>query len=177
MRCPVLAIGAALLCGCAPAYYVHQWRPETVESLTEVDGKPRARVRTNVSILGIRKPDLEAGTVAQAEVRLLVENLGYEPLTLSAGSIALTSADLQSFGYARVTPDPVPLDLFESEEYHVVFPLPEGGQPWNYDLSSVTFTWACDFDGELVRKRAVFRYFESYPEQGREWSSTRSAYP
>ena len=126
---------AALLL--APACKSSRWydaryvpAPNEMEVRTEsVSG---SGVRALASVLGVARPDQEAGREKQVEMRLRFENLGTVPARLSEKDLALLSADLVPFARPRVEPrDDPAIPPGETRQFDVAFPAPEEEIDWS----------------------------------------------
>lgn len=138
----VLACIALFTSGCA-TWYDARFVPAPLEMRLSDSATPELEGRALISVVGVRRPDGQAGTPAQFELALRLENLGQLPFRIDTAAFELVTADLESLSGARLRPDPLPeLAPGGSAQLELVFPLPEGRKIGEYDLSGLNLRWA-----------------------------------
>jgi len=146
------------------SYYGHTFLPAPLEVQIGVDGDPESQARTLLRVVGIRKPNKQTGQPAQVELRLRVENLGGNPALLDVASVSLVTADLRTIGAPEFTPEPEPVLSNAFAVYDIVFRLPEGARPKDYDLAGLNIGYTIDFDETRVTTGVTFeRYARAAP--------------
>jgi len=153
-----LLLAALLAAGCSTSrWYDYRFSPAPLEAQIETEADPQAQVRALVTVRGVsrgRDDDPDA-----VEVRMRLENLGRVPARLVAESLSLVSADLDTFGPARVRPDAAaPIAPGASATYDLSFPLPAGREPKELNLRGLNLRWATSFEGREVTTGASFQH-------------------
>jgi len=149
------AVCLLALASCS-SYYDHTFLPAPLEVQVGVDGDPESQARTLLRVVGIRKPDKQAGLPAQVEVRLRIDNLGGHPALLDGGSVSLVAADLRTIGSPAITPEPEPIPRNGSAVYDIVFRMPVGARPKHYDLAGLNLGYTVDFGEHRVTTGVTF---------------------
>ena len=150
---PVLV---ALLCGaCASTWHPYRFLPAPLEVQVGVEGDPSMQARTLLTIRGIRRAS--EGRGASVEVRLRLENLGSEPAVLDLADLGLVAADLESFGTPVVSPSHAePVAQGDHSLHDLSFPLPDGREVGDLDLSGINLRWSVVFADVRVTMGATF---------------------
>jgi len=137
----VLTLAAAAFFGsaCSSYYPYHSYRPAPAVANVVTGGVTEARVLA--AVVGVRRPDDDAGTPALVEARLRVENHGERPLKVEPSEILLVTADLTALpgafvGYEAGTALEVAPNWAENVE--LTFALPEGTDVYDHDLDGLS---------------------------------------
>jgi hypothetical protein len=162
----ILALcGAALALapGCQTSrFYGARYHPAPNEVAVRADAVAGSQVRALVSVLGVARPDKDAGRPRQVEVRMRLENLGTVPASLIEKELSLLSADLVPFESARLEADAgLTVQPGGSLQVDMAFPAPDREIDW----SGLNLRFALMFENAPVFASTPFRReeYESYP--------------
>jgi hypothetical protein len=155
MRPRALALLLFGLSSCS-TYYDHTFLPAPLEVQVGVEGDPASQARTLLRVVGIRKPSKQTGRPAQVEVRLRIENLGENPALLDVDSVSLVTADLRTIGVPEMSPAPAPVPRGAFAVYDIVFRMPPGARPKDYDLAGLNIGYTIEFGEQRVTTGVTF---------------------
>lgn len=168
MRTPVLTLTLMALLGCASNPNQYHFKPDPIEILAP-EGAAAATLRALISVRGARA--FEGDGPLEMHLRLRVENLGEADLALVSDRLHLLSADLLSFGPARMHPGHAALIEGGGEQlYDLYFPFPSPGGTESLDLGALNLRLGLDNGRELYLLTATFErvhYYRRRMEDGR----------
>jgi hypothetical protein len=156
---PRLLIACALLTtlsACSSSrWYDYRFSPAPLEAQVTTVADPEAQVRALVTVRGIsRGKDGERDAV---EIRMRLENLGRRSVSLVEPSLALVTADLDTFERPEITGEgQATIAPGASRTVDLAFPLPKGKEPRDLNLRGLNLSWALSFEGRDVTTSATF---------------------
>jgi hypothetical protein len=169
-------IPVLLLVGCSPYVSGYYFTPHP--GLSNVPAtQPSQPVPAQVlaTIIGIRNPDSKVNLPLSMEVRLMIENVGNQPVTFDARSMQLSTGDLVPFQppLFNATSSAV-IPPGQSAIVTANFPFPNGANYDQVDLSILHLRWLIRVGDREVQqiqefRRAVYAtygydpYYEPYP--------------
>lgn len=171
MNTKLRQLGVALLAlfvsSCASSrWYDARYLPAPLEVEVASQAVPGSQVRALVSVLGIAKPEAEAGKPKRAEVRLRFENLGTTEARVAEDGFALVSANLIAFGRAEIAPGTdLVVPAGSTRSLDVSFTAPEKDADW----SGLNLRFTLTFDGVRVATGGTFSRAVYAPVEPVHW--------
>ncbi len=161
-----LALLAVLAAACSTydLRYRYQPRPQEVE----VQAADRTAARVLVSVLGIRKAGIE-DLPAGAELRILVENPGPEPLRPAWTEARLLAADLEAFDAPRLLEGGGEVPPRSETLARLLFPFLPGLERSDLDLDGLHLRLPLEAGGEEILATATFTRRKDRPGYPRIW--------
>lgn len=152
-----LALSGLPLASCtSPSYVAYEFRPRPLTIDVQGPGDAGFVARAVVSILGIVEDPERDPKGHLVQVRMHLENLSHEPISLDEPKWLLLSADVTDFAPPRIPQPPPELAPDGQTTVDLFFPLPVGRDLANYDLSSLNLSFGVNYLDSTILVSATF---------------------
>jgi hypothetical protein len=161
------------LAACASRSWRFQFdpSPHQVEIQPETVAQVRARALTTVLRGEVRRED--DARITELHLRLLIENLGTETVSLTTEGMRLVGSDLVGYGAPRIVPEPgTGIRPGAAGTFELYFAYPKGMQLSAPELDGLNLTWSLEYPTGVadVSQSFVRRWPARYEESGPRWS-------
>ena len=109
-----------------------------------------------VSVVGVRKRDVEQDIPSSVELRLRVDSATENEIRLYPSSVQLFAANLAAFPEPVVPGGELVVPPRGSGTMTAYFPFPDGKVPGPFDLEGVSARWTLDIGGRESTGNATF---------------------
>jgi hypothetical protein len=154
--------------GCSVYYtdYDYSPRPHETQLLARSEGNDGKGGRDSVlarvltTVIGVQRPSDATGDRPRVHMRILIENLTDQPMTLDATQCQLTTADLQALT-PIVEPSPTPdIPPHGRGQANLYYPL--SGSVDEVNLGGLNFRWSVKVNGLEVTRSSTFERIIPY---------------
>lgn len=159
-----LALAALPLASCtSPTYVAYEFRPRPLTVDVQGPGDSGIVARAVVSVLGIVADTERDPKGHLVQVRMHLENLAREPISLDEPRWLLLSADVREFDPPRIPVPPAELAPQGQATVDLFFPVPAGHDIATYDLSNLNLRFGVNYQNATIVVSATFERWEIDP--------------
>jgi len=173
----VIAVLVAATSGCRSSYSSrYAYSPRPVHVAVRAPEESGSIARAVLSVVGLRRPDEDAGLPAEMHLRIRIESTSAGEIVFDPSRAMLLSADLEEFGPVRVVPELgaiAPGDVVQADLY---FPLPAGRRHDKLDLNGLSLRFGLRqgsatvvVDASFERRWRNYGYYHG-PYYGPHWA-------